>query len=99
VYVTVRLFFVHLLGYPCVLVCVSLCALVLMVVFVFAEVPVSVEKKEEKGGRGEKNEETGGWEGFKKNTLKSVPKAIEMREERDMRKWMMIKREEKAKED
>ena len=92
-------FFVHLLGYPCVLVCVSLCALVFVVVFVFAEVPVSVKKKEEKGGRGEKKEETGGWKVFKKNTLKSVPNAFEMREVRGMRKWVMIKREEKAKED
>ncbi len=95
-------FFVHLLGYPCVLVCVSLCALVFVVVFVFAEVPVSVKKKEEKGGRGGrggKKEETGGWGVFKKNTLKRMPNAFEMREVRGMRKWMMIKREEKAKED
>ncbi len=55
------------------------------------------KKKEEEGG--EKKEETGGWGVFKKNTLKSVPNAFEMREVRDMRKWMMIKREEKAKED
>jgi hypothetical protein len=89
-------FFVHSLGHPCVLVCVSLCALVFVVVFVFAEIPVSVKKKEEKGGRGEKKEETGGWGVFKKNTLKSVPNAFEMIEER---KCMMIKREEKAKED
>ena len=89
-------FFVHLLGYPCVLVCVSLCALVLKVVSVFAEVPVSVKKKEEKGGRGEKKEETGGWGVFKKNTLKRMPKAFDMRQVREMRKWMMIKREEKA---
>ncbi len=92
-------FFVHLLGYPCVLVCVSFCALVFVVVFVFAEVPVSVKKKEEKGGRGEKKEKTGGWGGFKKNTLTRMPNAFEMREVRGMRKWVMIKREEKAKED
>ncbi len=89
----------YLLGYPCVLVCVFLCALVFVVVFVFAEVPVSVKKKEEKGGRGEKKEETGGWVGFKRNTLKRMPNAFEKREVRDIRKWMMIKREEKAKED
>jgi hypothetical protein len=79
-----------------VLVCVPLCALVFVVVFVFAEVPVSVKKKEEKGGRTEKKEETGGWGVFKKNTLKRKPNAFEMRE---VRKWMMIEREEKAKED
>ncbi len=78
------------------LVCVSLCALVFVVVFVFAEVPVSVKKKEEKEGRREKKEETGGWGGFKKNTLKRMPNAFEMRK---VRKWMMIKREKKAKED
>ncbi len=86
----------HLLGYTCVLVCVSLCAVVFVVVFVYAEVSISVKKKEEKGERGEKKEETGGWKVFKKNTLKSVPNAFEMRE---VRKWMMIEREEKAKED
>ncbi len=66
-----------------------------MVVFVFAKVPVSVKKKEEKGGRGEKKEETGGWGVFKTNTLKRMPNAFEIREVRDFRKSMMIKVGEK----
>jgi hypothetical protein len=70
-----------------------------VVVFVFAQVPVSVKKKELEGGRGEKREDTGGWRGFKKNTQKRMPKAFDMRQVRGMRRWMMIKREEKAKEE
>ncbi len=79
-------FFVHLVGYPCVLVCVSLCALVFVVVFVFAEVPVSVKKKKEKGGRRDKKKETGGRGVFRKNTQRRMPNAFEMREVRGMRK-------------
>ena len=36
---------------------------------------------------------------LQKDTLKRMPNAFEMREVRGMRKWMMIKREKKAKED